>query len=351
MADLYTAVNPIELTAVARVLPEDPQYTLGTVFPDQTVPSIEFALDQLQRTNRAAKFRSYDAPVQIGKPPTFMRKVGQLPPLGEAYLVGEYRRLLEQQLQLAGAAISPLVTQAATGYVPRGVAAIRARMELARGQVLSTGKFTIADEGGLVGLEADFGVPSENFVMPSTHEWGDHANATPIADLQTWVTQLRDSSGTWPDTMVLGKTATQDLLNNAAVKVQLGSLLGAAPAASVPQVNQILAAMDLPQIATTADGRPVRPARVDLDGTTTDTFDADTVAIYTAGALGKTLWGPTFAALEMVSDGVMQATDAPGITAFVEKDGNPGELFTVVDAIGMPTIEQPWGLLVATVNS
>lgn len=346
--ELYSAVNPLELTAIARVLPEDPQYTLNTALPDRQVPSIGFAIDQIKRTNRAAKFRAYDAPVEIGRPPTLIRQVGELPPLGEGYLVGEYRRLLEQQLQMQGSTISPLVAQAAAGYVPRGVAAIRARMELARGQVLSTGKFTLNNEGNLFGLEADFGVPPGNLVTAGVL-WPNTGTANPIADLQGWMNTINLATGVYPDNMILGRTAVQNLVNNDKVKIQLGSLLGAAPAASVPQVNQILAAMDLPNIATTADGRPVRPTRVDVDGTVVDTFPANKVALYTSGAIGETLWGPTFASLEFVSDGIMQPTDAPGITAWVEKDGNPGELFTVVDAVGMPTLEQPWGLLVATV--
>jgi hypothetical protein len=345
--EIYDAIDPRVVTAALRVLPEPPNYGLNAVLPDRTIDSIEFAIDQIRQTNRAARFRSYDAPVEIGPGPSFVRQTGELPPLGEGYLVGEYRRLLEEKLR--GSNIDDRLLRFVLGYARRGFDAIKARMEVARGQVLSTGKFTLVSEGGLHGLEADFGVPNTNFVNPVA-AWTDTANANLIRDITAWTDLAEEASGIRPDSMVAGRQATSLAMQNAGIRQLYGNAFGAAQQLSIGQVNQVLAALDLPQFAVDADGKPVRPTRVDVDGTTVSTFPTDKVALFPSNQLGGTLWGPTFEALELAATGLIEATEAPGLIALAMRDGNPGKLFTVVNAVGMPVLEQPSALVVAEID-
>lgn len=342
--DLYEAVNPVALTAIARTEPEDPMYRLNVALPDQEVPNIEFVIDQLKKRNRAAKFRSYDAPVELSKSDPFIRQTGEIPALGTGYLVGEWQRLLQEQLR--GAAIDPQLFDFATSYTRRGVAEIRARAEVARGQVLSTGKFTLTGEGGLV-LEADFGVPGDNQAT-ADNLWSDTVNADIIGDLTAWQKHVHDEYGVWVDTMILGKDLVPYVLNNQKLRGVSLAAIGITGSLTVDYVNQTLSSHNLPTIAVDATGRPVRPTRVDVDDSFVDTYPANKVTLYKAGALGSTLWGPTFDALEFAARGMIDARDTPGIIAWVGTEGNPGKKYTVVDAAAIPVIEQPWGMFIGT---
>lgn len=352
--DIFDLIDPFELTAAARTLPEDPRYTLNGALPDQVVPSIEYEISEVTSTNTAARFRSWDAPVELGTGPTFTRKRGEMPPLGEGYVVGEYLRLLEEQMR--GSNIEQALQDAALNKVRQGVGAIRARMEVARGQVLSTGAFTLSGEGGLHGITADFEVPAGNFVSAAT-DWSDTAGADITGDLTEWVQRGEDESGFRPDRMIVGRSVAPFLMNNEALRAIFANAFGASLQLSLTQVNQVLASLDLPTIALTADGRPVRPAKVAVRATdnastsNVDTFPANMVALYPDAMLGRTLWGPTFEGLELASTGVLEARDAPGIIALTYKQGNPGQLLTVVNAVGLPVLDTPSGLVVGTVTA
>jgi hypothetical protein len=90
----------------------------------------------------------------------------QLPPLSDTLQMGELERLRLQFARTGGtnqnAFVNAIYNDAEnlTRYVQN-------RMELARGDVLMDGKFTLTGEGGLT-LEADFGVPGGNFVTAGT---------------------------------------------------------------------------------------------------------------------------------------------------------------------------------------
>src|SRR5687767_422463 len=292
--ELYDLIDPRVITAFVRALPEDPQYTLNGVLPDREIDDIQFAIDDITSINRAAHFRAYDAPVEIGKGPSMVRTEGEIPAIGEGYLVGEYARLLQEQLR--GSDISDPMLRAVLSYAQRGIAAIRARMEIARGQVLSTGKFTLTGEGGLT-LSADFGVPDGNFVAP-TLDWSN-PSANIVQDITNWVDVGEAASGIRADSMVAGRVAAAQAMQNTGLRNLYGNSFGAAQQLTIGQVNQVLAAQDLPTFAVGADGRPVRPAKVTAVAsngteTTVDTIPTGSVILFPAGQVGETLWGPTF---------------------------------------------------------
>lgn len=341
--DIYDLIDPRVVTAFVRQLPEDPRFGLNVALPDVETQSIEFAIDEITSQNDAASFRAFDAPVEIGSEPSMVRRSGELPALGRGYLVGEYARLLQEQLR--GSNISDEMLRLVLSRAQRGVAAIRARMEKARGQVLSTGKFTLTGEGGLTGVEADFGVPVGNFVTAST-AWSD-PTANIVAQIQGWVDAAEAASGLRPEYIFAGRTAMAEAMANQGMRQLYGNAFGSAQQLSVGQVNQVLAALDLPTFLVREDGKPVRPAKVSIDGVSTDTFPTDKVALFPAG-VGQTLWGPTFEALELAADGTIESQEAPGIIAMAMKEGNPGKVFTTVNAVGLPVLEQPKALIVAT---
>lgn len=338
--EFYEAIDQAVTTAAVRQLPEPPTTQFAQFLPDNTVPSIEFAIEAITDANKAARFRSYDAPVEIGDGPSGVRTSGEIPALGEGYLVGEYKRLLEEQLR--GADISDALLQACLQKVKRGFDRIKNRMELARGQVLSTGKFTLAGEGRLQ-LEADFGVPDANFVTPAV-DWV--ANTDITGELTEWL-----ALGQIPaDVMLVGDLALPKLLKSEELRNEYGNAYGAPNGLTTEQVNQVFAARGLPRIV------PVRDTVIQVPNpetgayTSQSTFPRYGIAMFPSGYIGDTKWGTTFEALEMAAAGMLETSEAPGLVATVMRDGNPGKVFTVVNAVGIPTLENPASLVFANVD-
>lgn len=327
------------ITLAARILPEPATTALNAFLPDVTTPSIDWEVQNIRDENRAARFRSYDAPVEIGKGPSLVRQSGEIPAVGEGYLVGEYRRLLEEQLR--GADITEGLRNAVLNKVQRGVRVIRNRVEIARGQVLSTGKFTLAGEGRLY-MEADFGVPDDNFVTPAV-AWA------PSVDIVGELTEWAALAEIGPEAMLVGDLALLKLLASEELRNMYGNAFGTPNQLSVNQVNQVFAERNLPAIV------PVRRNRIQVQDPVTgadtevDTFPRYGIAMVPPAA-GRTVWGTTFEALELVQAGIVEANQAPGIVATVMREGNPGKVFAAVNAVAMPVLSEPNSLVFADVE-
>lgn len=328
------------LTSAARLLPEQPNTALNEFLPDSTTDDIEWEIGRITDENRAARFRSYDAPVEIGSGPSVVRQTGEIPALGEGYLVGEYKRLLQEQMR--GSNITEPFRNAVLNYVQRGVKVIQNRMEIARGQVLTTGKFTLSGEGRLY-IEADFGVPGGNFVTPGA-PWTSSADIT--GELTDWAALAKIA----PDVMLVGDLALPKLLKSQEMRDQYGNSFGTPNQLTVEQANQVLAARGLPTIVPVRRNRIMVPDPSTGAYTEQDVFDRNAVVLLPKGFIGETKWGPTFEALELVQTGVIVANQAPGIVAAVYREGNPGKRFTTVNAVGIPVLSEPGSLVIADVS-
>jgi hypothetical protein len=118
-----------------------------------SVNSIKARIRTLTRTIRAAKFRAYNAENYIaGRPFTLSITDVLLPPLGQKIPITELE-LLEQAL--ASGTVNDDVIQQIYDDAETNVRATRARMQLARGDVITDGKFSLVGENGLT-LDADF---------------------------------------------------------------------------------------------------------------------------------------------------------------------------------------------------
>ncbi len=64
----------------------------------------------------------------------------------------------------------------------------------------------------------DFGFPTDNIVtLTSTDKWDDHANSTPLDDIQDWILQATKTGGATPDIIIMGFTAAEHFQANAQV--------------------------------------------------------------------------------------------------------------------------------------
>jgi hypothetical protein len=347
MAIFYEApVTPDDLTMFTRNVPLIQNMVLNRILPDRTINDNRVDVGQLTRTGRTARFRVFDGPIHVARRDSYTVQNVALPPLSDSLAMGEYERLQIQFARTGGTNQGALVNAIyddATILTQN----VRRRMELARGDVLVDGKFTLAGEGGLY-MEADFLVPGGNFVTAAPL-WTDTANADIIANLDTWSQAYLDLNGFLPGGMILSRTVVNNMLRNQKLRTAYGTnLTGTQTLLRREQVESALDSYSLPPIEMVYD------SSVDVDGVSTRVLPSNKVIfVPPAGqTLGYTAWGVSATALELVnsSESDLSFADAPGIVGVVEKQGPPYRQYTFVDAVGMPVLENPNFLMVATVG-
>lgn len=342
MAILFDGpVSPTALTTFVREVPTPAEFVLNQLLPDRYPATNTVDLNELTRTNRTARFRAYDGRLHVSERDTTTTKQVKLPPLSTSYSTGEYERLQQEFARTQGTNTAALVN-AIYDDATNGTREIQARMEQARGDVLTDGKFTLAGEGGLF-MEADFGVPAGHIVAPGTL-WSVTATATIIQNLRTWVDVYIATNGFAPDGMILSNRVLGFMLQNAEIRSLAASLSGTPALVTRRTVDDALAGFSLPPITFVYD------SKVDVDGVTTSVIPDDRV-IFHGRDVGYTAWGISATALELVNSNVadMSFEEAPGIVGVIEKLGPPYRQFTYVDAVGMPVLENPKRLLIADV--
>lgn len=344
MAFNFDFIDPVQLTGFVREVPQPSTMALSTFLPDTYIGDMDVAWDIVNKTNRAAMFRAYDAETPITQRDNFERRRVAMPPISVKTVVGELERLRLEQIRSGGNNQGRMV-EAIYDDAANNTLEVLRRFEIARGDTLTDWKFTLAGENGLT-LESDFGKPTGHDPAPAVL-WSDHDLSDPIADLTTWVNFYTDANGEPPGSMLTSRAVVGHMLLNAKVRAYAGSLAGTPQMVTRQQLNTVLDAFDLPPIVTydsqfqTAAGATVRP------------IPADRVLLLPRdpGSLGRTYWGVTAEALELAggqNPGLLFA-QAPGLVGVVMRDGDPVRTWTKVAALGMPIITDPKRLMVADV--
>lgn len=284
-------LEPATLTGFVREVPGPAQLTLNRFLPDRQINDIEAALDSVTRTNRSAKFRAYDAETPIGRRDVFESKRVKLPPLGQKLPIGEYERLTLERIRTGGDNRAGIVN-AIYDDAETNTRAIYNRMELARGDVLQDGKFTLTGENGLT-IEADFGLDPTHVVNAAVL-WSDSANASPLTDMRAWTSRYVADTGERPAYMIVSEAVYSSLLLSEEIR-QLGASLAGVPALMTDtQLTQVMGAFRLPQLVP-------YDTLLDVDGVTKRVLAQDKVILLPSDpqSLGFTAWGITAEALEL----------------------------------------------------
>jgi hypothetical protein len=339
-------IEPAVLTGFVRNVPTPYNLFLNQILPDKPINDIEAAIDQVTRTNRAAEFRAWDTETPVGRRDAFQRSKVALPPLGQKLPIGEYERLLLERIRTGGdnrnAYVEAIYNDAE--ILSRNV---MNRMELARGDTLVDGKFTLTGENGLT-LEADFGVPSGHLVTAGT-VWSNTTNATPLTNLKTWSDTYLDDVGEKPGRIVTSTKVLNNMLLSAEIRAlfHLPTAPTGSPSLITPaQLNQVIQAYGLPPIET-------YDTKIEVNGSNTRVIPDDRLLMLPTdpSSLGYTAWGVTVEALELASgqNPGLLFTELPGLVGVVMKEGDPVRVWTKVGAVGMPLITDPRRLFVADV--
>jgi hypothetical protein len=335
-------VLPTELTGYARAALADfpvNRFALAQWLPNRQIDDLMYRFTRGgEGLTEAATYRAYDTESPIGKRPGVTRITGELPPISRKIRLGEYDRLRQRRADNA-------IRNAILDDTTRMVRAIAARLEMARGEALYTGKLTLNENGVIATV--DFGRKAGHTVTAATL-WTDLVNSKPITDLMSWRDTYVATNGQDPGAILTSRRIASLLLQNAQIKNV--AYPSSSPASLVTQdtVNNVLSAFGLPpihiydaQVSVNGSGTRVIPDNrlLFLPTPTSDPAGTD---------LGATLLGTTAESMEP-EYGLDNEADQPGIVAGAYSTKDPVAVWTKAACIGLPVLANPDLTFAATV--
>lgn len=339
-------IDPATLTDYVRAAQEDYERQRGNLaqwLPNRTVSDVVVRfLAGNTGLQEAARFRSYDAQIEIGPRPQEKRVTLELPALGQNLPVSEYEQLRARSGSQGVSDVQALISIQNTAE--RAVQAISDAMERLRGIVLATGAATI-DQSNFQ-MADSFGRSASHTVTAPTL-WSD-TSVDRLAYLTTLCDMYRDDNGEDPGAIVMSNRVWNAF--RAGDNMQTVLIGGANRAPSQDEVNALVSAEGLPPI--TQYNRRVR-----FGGANVKALPDNILLILPApvadpnadtSELGATFWGRTLSSTEP-GWGIAEA-DQPGPVAGVWRDDKPPMGIEVIsDAIGMPVLANADLSIAATV--
>jgi hypothetical protein len=345
---LLRDINPTVINAFVREIQTPAKYLLTqSVIPERTVNSVKYEIRGGGRRVAAASYRAWDAQTKVAtREITRWVTEGKLLPLGQKYIVGELETILQNVSR--GMDGQDLV-DSLYDDVAAHVLSIKHRMELAAGDLLVDGKFTLTNENGLT-IEANHNVPSAN--MPTAPvDWSD-PTADILGDEMRWIEVLRASGAPMPTRAVTSYKTWAYMLSNDSYRAAFyGSVNSAStiPTAVLAkdEVNTVRARYGLPPVVTydvtipMADGTNVRP----LPENMFFLLPPD------ARQMAETQYGLTAdgIVLSSGSNPSIEREEAPGIIVTSGYDDDPVRVWTKGAAAALPVMYTPDIHIAATV--
>lgn len=345
---LLRDINATEINAFVREIQTPADYELTqSVIPERTVNSVKWEVRGTRRRVAAASYRAWDAQTKVAtREITQFATSGKLLPLGQKYIVGELETILESVSR--GMDGQDLV-DAIYDDVAAHVLSIKHRMELAAGDLLVDGKFTLTGENGLT-LEANHNVPSANMPTAPT-AWTD-PTADILGDEMRWMEVLRASGAPLPSRALTSyKTWALMLGNDSYRAAYYGSVNSAStiPTAVLApnEVNVVRGRYGLPPI-TTYD------VKIPLDnGTDVRALPENMFFLLPPNTrqMAETQYGLTAEGLVLSTGGnpSIERSEAPGIIVTSGYQDDPVQVWTKGSAAALPVMYTPDIHIAATV--
>jgi hypothetical protein len=346
IADLLKNVSVADLTTYARTIPTPEDFLLTkSVFAETRVNDVKWRVRQSKRRVNAASYRAYDTSVPFAKRQAETTQTeGTLPALGQKLLIGEMEQLL---LDASRGADDDRLVELLYDDTERHVEAIRSRLELAAGDVLVDGKFSLQGENGLT-VEVDYGVPAAN--MPTAPKPWSSPDADPIADEQRWIAYLESIGAPAPEHVLTSRKAYSHLASNGAYRAAYyGTPAGGQTPTAVlnpQQVNSVRGTYGLPPVT-------LYKAQVWQDDVSKRVLPEDRWIMLPPDRAkwGQTQYGTTAEslALSRSTNPQIERQEAPGIVITRDVQDDPVQVWTKGAAAAMPVLYSPDCHITATV--
>lgn len=340
MALIFDLVDPQELQGFVRATADEinqNRFTLSQFLPNIDNDDISWRAFLGERSDEdVASVTTWDVEAPIGKRQGVRRILGELPPIKKKIRLGEEERLRLRALERGNnqQIIDQIYDDAA-----KMARAVAARVEQLRGEALVKGKLEIRDisaDGIGVNVDVNFGRAAGHTNVAPAIPWSTTATATPVLDENTWIETYEDENDIRPAFALTSPKVVRNLALNAQYR-SLAAVNGVTPAIlGLSQINGIRAVYDLPPIVT-------YDVKVKVNGVATRVI-AEDAFIYLPPAdepLGRTLFGPTPEALELVEARQIDGEQLIGLTAVVEKTTDPVATWTKATAVALPVLVNP----------
>lgn len=329
-------ITPTELTGYVReALSDLPQnaFGLSAYLPDVETDDIDFRVTTGGGgLARVAKYRAWDTESPISGRRGVDRLSGEIPPISEKRRLSEYDRLKMRKLD---AGIVDAILNDAVDLAK----GIHARVEVARGEALSDGKVTIAENG--LTIQADFGRKATH-TQTAAIKWNvDGSN--PVEDFLAWQRIYVATNGVRPGATLASQDIQSSLMRNAAIRAMTLPAGSTQQVVTIDAINALFQSFGLPALS-------IYEAQVEGDDGNAKSIINPNKVIFLPPAdrkLGETLWGVTAEALD--SDYGIDSTEAPGVVVGSYSDKDPVGLWTKASAIALPVPANTNLTLAATV--
>lgn len=330
---------------VAR--PNDP---LEGLFSDETTPNLvasyhtmasEYSIPQM------AQFHAFDVPAQKSIPaPIDEHNV-------EKGLIKVKRNTTEllRQLTKRGVTVESELYDAVMDFASDLSNQVITRAKVARAEVLSTGKMTIAEND--INITIDYGVPADNLALEL--DLGAGAAKDPAAQLQELVDSAADKGVTITG-MVCARSTLTKMRQNLAIQKAINGVNMQGVLVTNAQLRAWLDDEFGITTVITDDLSYSLPYDLDQYGRPQvhqqRYFPKDKVSFFGTSngmRLGAGLWGvpPEVDLASYYEGGVQNSDQYTYISQWAEKD--PAVLWTKASALYMPVLFNPYSLYVATV--
>ncbi|MFK0524759.1 major capsid protein [Paenibacillus illinoisensis] len=216
--------------------------------------------------------------------------------------------------------------------------------ERMRMQLLSTG--TISIVANRQNYVYDYGFdPSHKETLLGDDRWSQ-PDARPVEDIQRWLDQIENETGTRPESGILTRKTWNYLLRNLSIALDLNPLGGSNIIMTDAMLRQYL------QVKLGVSFAVYNKQYKDESGASKQFFPDDVVTFIPSGNLGSTWFGTTPEEADLMSG----ATDAEvtvvetGVAITTIKEPHPVNVNTVVSEIVLPSFENMNDIFIAQVN-
>lgn len=326
-------VTPYELTMVARKTIEQDIANvrrLARFFPEEQHEGMKYDLKRYRTgSGGAAMFRAYDAETAIGRSQGGTQTTVKLPALGRKTHVSEYDELVANAYGGDDSRLRDIIGREAMA----NARAVAERMELARGELLSTGKLTI-DEDGFKAV-VDFGRDTRLTVEAAT-KWDSTATAKPFSDLDSLRNAYEDVNGFRCGLMLVSRKVMGLLQRSDEIRKMFPNTQGLVSRA---EIAALFDSHDLPMVE-------VFDSRIeDESGKFVRVVDENVVVFlpeydaHMGSQVGRTVWGRTLEAADSRYGIGGSDLAAPGVVAGAYRNEDPQSTWVRSAAIGMPMFD------------
>ena len=220
----------------------------------------------------------------------------------------------------------------------------RLTREIMRAQLVTTGAIAMASNGQEIYY--DYDVPEANKItLTSTAKWDAPSTAQPIANIKAWQLQIQQKTGRKPTNIVMNSTTFALMAQCDSVKNTIYVFADGKVLPDDEQVKELVRRKTGCTIYIYDDGYYAQ-------GSTEFTkFVADnTVCLFTDDALGEFVFGttPEEADLMYGSSADVIIVDG-GVALSTYKENDSVSVATKVSMVGMPTLNNADGLIIADV--